>query len=229
MLVRLTGQGRFLGPALVRGPAAPGREPAARRRVRQVRRQAGDGVQRLVGVLVELRDGGEQGLGVGVVHLEEERAHLGGFHHSPRVHDVNPVGVPRDHAHVVRDQQHRHAQPLLQVPEQGEDLRLNGDVERGGRLVSDEQFGLVGQRHGDHHALPQATGQLVRVVAEPLLRPGQPDQVQHLDGPLERLGLARAAVQPDRLGHLIADGLGRVERAERILEDHRDLVAPDLP
>ena len=50
-------------------------------------------------------------------------------------------------------------------PEQGEDLRLDGDVERRGRLVGDEQLGLVGQRHGDHHALPQAAGQLVRVVA----------------------------------------------------------------
>src|SRR5262249_60251050 len=42
------------------------------------------------------------------------------------------------------------------------------------------------------------------------------------------LGLADAAMQPDRLGYLVADRLSRVERGQRILEDHRDLVAPDL-
>ena len=44
-----------------------------------------------------------------------------------------------DHAEVVGDEQDRHAQLLLQPLEELEDLRLDGDVERGGRLVGDEQ------------------------------------------------------------------------------------------
>ena len=186
-------------------------------------------MQRLSRVLVELRDGSEQRLGVGVVHLGEELHHPGGLHDPARVHDVDPVGVPGDHAHVVRDQQHRHAEPVLQVPEQGEDLRLDGDVKGRRGLVGDEQLGLVGQRHRDHHALPQAAGQLVRVVVQALLGPGQADQVQHLHRPVAGVGLGGLLVQPHRLGDLVADGLGRVERGERVLEDHRDLVAPDLP
>ena len=70
----------------------------------------------------------------------------------------------------------------LHLLQQREDLRLHGDVERGGRLVGDEQVGLVGERHGDHHALALAAGQLVRIAAEPPLRIGDADLGQHLDG-----------------------------------------------
>ena len=227
MIEGLPGQGRLLGPALVRGPGAPGREPAALRRMRQVGRQAGNGMQRLPGVLIELGDRGKQRLSVGMVHLVEEVVHLGGLHHPARVHHVDPVGMPGDHAHVVRDQQHRHAHPVLQVPEQGEDLRLDGHIESRRRLVGDEQLGLVGQRHGDHHALPETTGQLVRIVAEPLLRPGQAHQRQHFDRAVQGLRLRGVLVQSHRLGDLVADGLGRVKRGQRVLEDHRDLVAAD--
>jgi hypothetical protein len=62
----------------------------------------------------------------------------------------------------VGDEQHRHAERLCN-PEQLQDLRLHGDVERRGRLVGDQQVGLVGERHGDHHALALAAGELVRI------------------------------------------------------------------
>ena len=53
-------------------------------------------------------------------------------------------------------------QLALQRLQQLEDLRLDGDVERGGGLVGDQQVGLVGERHGDHDALALAAGELVR-------------------------------------------------------------------
>ena len=46
-----------------------------------------------------------------------------------------------------------------------QDLGLDRDVEGGGRLVGDEQLRVAGERHGDHHPLPHAAGELVRVVA----------------------------------------------------------------
>ena len=54
--------------------------------------------------------------------------------------------------------------------QQVQDLRLDGDVERGGRLVGDQQLGVVGERHGDHHPLPLAAGELVRKGVEPAAR-----------------------------------------------------------
>ena len=69
----------------------------------------------------------------------------------------------------------------LQVADQVEDLRLHGHVERGGRLVGDEQLRVVDQRHRDHRALPHAAGELVRVVVDPPVRLRDADPVEHLD------------------------------------------------
>ena len=61
-----------------------------------------------------------------------------------------------------------------------EDLRLDGDVERRGRLVGDQQVRLVGERHGDHDALALPAGELMRVGVEPPLRVVEADLAQQL-------------------------------------------------
>ena len=71
---------------------------------------------------------------------------------------------------------------LLQRLHQLEDLRLDGHIQRRGRLVGDQQAGVAGQGHGDHGALAHAAGQLVRVLADALLRGGDAHLLQHLDG-----------------------------------------------
>ena len=53
---------------------------------------------------------------------------------------------------------------VLQLLEQLQHLGLHGDVERGGRLVGDDDVGLHRERHGDHHPLALAAGELVRVL-----------------------------------------------------------------
>ena len=59
------------------------------------------------------------------------------------------------------------AQIALQLGKQAQDLRLHRDVERRRRLVGDQQLRLAQQRHGDHHALAQPAGKLVRELAQP--------------------------------------------------------------
>ena len=108
------------------------------------------------------------------------------------VHHQHAVGGFRDHAHVVGDDDDRHAELVAQVEQQVEHLRLDGDVERGGRLVGDQQARPAGERHGDHHPLAHAAGQLVRVVAEPLRRRGNADAVQHLQRAQALLARRRA-------------------------------------
>ena len=76
---------------------------------------------------------------------------------------------------------------VLEPGEQFEDLRLHGHVERRGRLVGDQQLRLVGERHGDHHALALAAGKLVRIGAEPLFRLADADLVEQLERPRARL------------------------------------------
>ena len=69
----------------------------------------------------------------------------------------------------------------LQLAHQVEDLRLDGDVERGGRLVGDQQCRFAEQRHRDHHALAHAARELVRVLVEALLGGRDAHALQHLD------------------------------------------------
>ena len=70
---------------------------------------------------------------------------------------------------------------LPQALDQVEDLRLDGHVERGRRLVGDQQLGVAGERHGDHHALAHAARELVRVVVERARRGRDADQLEQLD------------------------------------------------
>ena len=73
--------------------------------------------------------------------------HFAGIHHR------DAIGDARDDAEVMGDQENSKAEFALQRREQPQDLRLYGDVERGGRLVGDQQFGIAHQRHRDHDAL----------------------------------------------------------------------------
>ena len=43
-------------------------------------------------------------------------------------------------------------------------------------LVGDQEVRVAGQRHGDHHALAHAAGELVRVVVDAALGIGNPHQ-----------------------------------------------------
>ena len=62
------------------------------------------------------------------------------------------------------------------------------------------------------------------------LASGMPTRLEHLDGPVHRLACAiDLEVERDRLGDLVAAGEDRVERGHRLLEDHRDRVAADVP
>ncbi len=112
--------------------------------------------------------------------------------------------------------------------QQRQHLRLDRHVERGGRLVRDQQARIAGQRHRDHHALAHAAGELVRIGVDARRRIRNADEPQHLQDLLAPLGPAHRPVQHDRLGDLVADGHHRVQRAHRLLEDHRDVAAADV-
>jgi hypothetical protein len=117
---------------------------------------------------------------------------------------------------------------FLEPGEQLEDLALHRDVERGGRLVGDQQARLAGQRHRDHHALLLAAGQLVRVGGEAPPRLGQADLVEQLLGLLHGLPARQLQVLDQRLADLAADREDRVQRRHRLLE-HTGDRAPAQP
>ena len=111
--------------------------------------------------------------------------------------------------------------------QQIEDLRLHGDVEGSGGLVGDQDVGVVGQGHRDHHSLAHAAGELVRVRPGPAHRVGERHRLQKFHR--LRLGLARSdLLMGDHcFGDLPADVEHRVERCHRVLEDHPDAAPTD--
>ena len=109
-----------------------------------------------------------------------------------------------------------------------EDLRLDGDIERGRRLVGDEQTWVARQGEGDHRPLPHAARHLVRVVVEPPFCGRDLDQFEHPAGALAGFRRERL-MQTDHLDDLIPNREERVEARHRLLEDHGDLPTPDLP
>ena len=191
-------------PASVRRPAARGgrdRRPccsAARRRSPRAGRTAAARCRGspasgrccapgLAAHQVEPRDRGQQAHRVGMQRPGEQLADLGLLDLAAGIHDDDPPRRLGDDAEIVGDQDHRGAELALQLDDQFEDLRLDGDVERRGRLVGDQHLGIAGERHGDHGALAHAARELVRIFLGALGRLGDAHQVEHLDGALAAL------------------------------------------
>ena len=147
------------------------------------------------------------------------------LHDLPRVHDDRPVADRRGQVQVVRDEQHGQAVRLPQLVQDRHDLGLRRHVERGRRLVGQQQRRAGQQRGRDHDPLQHATRQFVRVLPQPPFPVGDADLAKHAGRALARLRSGHAQVGPQGLGHEVADPPDRVHVCARILEDHRDLVA----
>jgi len=100
---------------------------------------------------------------------------------------------------------------FLEAFQQGQQLRLHRHVHRRRRLVGDQEVGLVGERHRDHHPLPLPAGKLMRISIEALRQLRQPHQPQQLDHPQPRLRGRHALVQEQHFGDLLFDGVKRVQ------------------
>ena len=146
----------------------------------------------------------------------------GGIHHD------HAVGIARNHAQVMRDDDQRNVELARQILHQFENLRLNRHVEGGRRLVGDDEAGIAGKPDRDHHPLAHAAGELMRILIEPALRVGDADQPKQFDRARSRLLVIHPELNLQRLGDLQSDGQDRIERGHRLLEDHRDVAAADL-
>ncbi len=148
--------------------------------------------------------------------------------HLPRIHHRDLVRHPGNHAQVVADVEGRGAVLLLELGDQVQDGRLDGDVQRGGRLVHDQERGVVEHGHRDQDALLLPARELERVPLHHAFHVGHVDPAQRLRALLVRFLALQPAVDDQRLGHLVADHHARVERRHRLLVDHRDVGPAQL-
>ena len=101
---------------------------------------------------------------------------------------VVPATTPR--SCVIEDD--ARAGFVLDSLDELENLRLDRHVERGRRLVGDEQLRPARQRHRDHHALAHAAGELVRIAVGAAPRVGDADHLEHVDRVLAGFGFRSA-------------------------------------
>ena len=203
---------------------ATGVEHASLRPLERARDVAGNRREGLV-EHVELRQRVQQPAGIGVSGRMQHLAHRARLDDPPQVHHRHPIRGLRDHPEVVSDEQDRHAELGHQLLHQIDDLRLDGHVQRGGRLVRDEELGMSGERHRDHRPLAHPTGELEGVLVEAPPRVGDPHPFEHLHRVVAGRTLRHVGVQLQLLHHLVADGQARSEARHRFLEDHRDGAA----
>ena len=128
------------------------------------------------------------------------------------------------HRKIVRDEYVCEAEPVAQRLEQVHDLRLDRDVERGYRLVADDEVRLRRERTRNADALALTAGEFVReTIQHAWIEANDPKQ---LGGLLAAFGgVLRKPVHQHRLRHSFADCHPRIERGERILEHHLHAAA----
>ena len=206
--------------------AAPGVKVAARRRVRRVGHLAGQLDRTRAHARVGLGDRGHQRLGVRMLGLKVQLVRRRHLDQETDVHHRHPVADVFDHAQVVGDEQVGQVKVSLQVLEQVQHLCLDRYVERGNRLVADDQLGVQGQGAGDADALALPAAKGVRVARHVL--PAHPHQLQQLADPVPQVLPRQHLVDLERLGDDALQRHPRVQRGERVLEDDLHLGADEL-
>ena len=142
------------------------------------------------------------------------------FHREAEVHHHHLVRDVADHGQVVRNEEVGEPELVLEVGEQVEDLRLHRDVERGNRLVGNDQRRIQHQRARDRNPLPLPAREHVRIAR--VVFGAQSDLGEDGACALRALGRALGRVDLERSFEDLTDLLARVERAVGVLEDHLD-------
>ena len=142
----------------------------------ELRQEAGDRVQPLL-VLAHAaaRQAAQQADRVGVPRVVEHVVDRALLDEPPGVQHADALAHLRDHLEVVADEEDARVELLAQHRDEVEHLRLDRRVQPGGRLVEDQQRGVLGQRHRDHDALLHAARELVRVAAHDAVGVGDLD------------------------------------------------------
>lgn len=178
-----------------------------------------NGLQTL-GVLIQLGNGVEQPLGIGVAlrGLKDILccAVLDGL---TGVHNHDLFAGLGHNTQIVGDEDHGGVQPLLQFVDQAQHLGLNGHIQCSGGFVGKDQLRLTGQRNGNDNALLHAAGKLMGVLHLALCRDAH--QLHHLVHTGFQLSSALLRMMDlQHLHDLGSHGHHRVQGRHGILEDH---------
>ena len=170
---------------------------------------------------------GHERLRVRVARRPDDALRRADLHDPAEVHHRDPVRDDPGDRQVVGDEQVGQAALAAQVEHQAQELGADRDVEHRHRLVRDDELRVHDERPGDDDALALAAGELVRVAGGEVRgraagpRPRAPRYTRSWRScrgsatPLTTSGSATNS----------RDGVLRVERLVRVLEDQLDAPA----
>src|SRR5215211_4797053 len=201
-------------PASLPPQAVSMRPAAASEAAYRVMRMSGPPTERSV-----VQDLGQEVLGPVRLGVGEEGLRVGRLDDPAAVHEDHPVGRLAGEAHLVGDDDHRHA-VARQADHDVEDLADHLGVEGRGGLVEEHHLRLHGQGAGDRDPLLLTTRELSGVLVG---LGGHADPLEQLAGALLGLGLRLPAHldRPER--DVLQDRL--VGEEVEALEDHADIAA----
>lgn len=107
------------------------------------RRPPGQGLGR---AQLHLGHRGVQRLGIGLLRRLKDRLSVSLLDDLALTHDHDPVGRLPRHREVMGDEQDRQARRLLHPREQLQNLGQHCHIERGGRLIGQDDLGRTGHR-----------------------------------------------------------------------------------
>ena len=174
------------------------------------------------------RNSAQQALRIRMSGCVEDIGFGAQFDQVPGVHHGDAIGNVRNNGEIVRDEEHRQSKFVAEIIEQIENLLLDGNIERGGGLVGDQQLRTVDDGHSDHDALAHASGELVRIAARTLFGVGDGNILHAFDRSPPSLGFGDLVVSQHRFRDLLADAHDRIERGHGLLKNHRNARAAEL-
>ena len=101
----------------------------------------------------ENRDRSQQALCIWVFWFGKDLINSRFLDNSSGIHYAYSIGNFGNDSKIMRDQQHCQFARLAKAVEQFENLCLDGDIQRSGRFVCDQQFGIAREGHCDHNSL----------------------------------------------------------------------------
>src|SRR5215831_15530979 len=142
------------------------------------------------------------------------------------IHHQDPITDELHDVQIMRDEQIRQVQLLLQLHEEIQHLRFDRFIEGRNGLIENDQARSQSQGTGNVHALLLPTGEFVRIARPEQLRvkANCPQEVTCQGSGRRGFG----AMHARSVGDGVMDWHTRVERGVRVLEDHLD-IATEFP
>ena len=140
-------------------------------------------------------------------------------------HHHNIIGAVTRHGQIMGNKKDAHGELFAHFIKEIQDDFLHGDIQRGSRLIGDDELWLQCHSGSDEHALLHAAGKLMRVLMITALWIINAHALQQLQSTLLPGLLIVLPVDGHALFHRGSDGLERIERVIGILRNQPDASA----